>query len=206
MMRYARGQLGVVPPIMHPAERMGAGQGGIYWRIIRQQPAEHRRLRLGVIGRDRQGIAHLLLLPIERDASGGQALLQFRRRHVRVAGQGLLQPLAQRVRQAAGLQPGQRLVIQAVAEILSPDDRQDILTRTVGTGVATREPGIANRVAHLVLPVHAGAGLVGGDPRPGGKARPMNGRRFVRPASIRVQQRARQRAGADPQTNIPQEG
>ncbi len=133
-------------------------------------------------------------------------LLQLRCRHVRVTGQGLLQPSHQRAGQAAGLQPRRRLVIQAVAELLPPQRRQDILARTAGTGVVTGEAGIANDVAHLVLPVHAGAGLVGGNPRPGRKARPMNGLRFVRPASIGVQRHARQRAGANHQPNIPQEG
>ena len=55
------------------------------------------------------------------------------------------------------------------------------------------------------LPIHAGTGLVGGDPRPGGAAGRMNRGSFVRPASRRILQHACHRTRANLQTDIPQQ-
>ena len=67
MMGHAWGQFGVMPPIMHPTQRMGVRELIINRRIITEQPAQHGYLGLDVIRSDRQRIFDLLLLlAIER--------------------------------------------------------------------------------------------------------------------------------------------
>jgi hypothetical protein len=103
MMGHAWGQFGVMPPIMHPTQRVGVRELIIDRRIITEQPARHGHLSLGVIRNDRQHISDLLLLlAIERQLRRGQVLLEVGCGHVRVTGQGVAYTLHQRGRQAAG--------------------------------------------------------------------------------------------------------
>jgi len=206
MMQHAGRELGVVPPIVHPTQRVGVGQMVVDRRIIAEQPAEDGHLRLRVIGGDGEGVPHrLLLLWVQRHAGRRQVLLQRRRRPVALPRQRCPQAGAQCGRQAGCLQPGARLGIQAADHVLPPQHRQPILTRTAGTGVVAGKPGIPDDVADLVLPVNAGRGLVGRDPRAAGEPRLMDGGRLVCPLPVRVKQHARQGAGANLHANIPQE-
>jgi len=74
MMGHAWGQFGVMPPIMHPTQRVGVRELIIDRRIITEQPA-HGYLGLGVIRSDRQRIFDLLL-SIEHQLRRGQVLLE----------------------------------------------------------------------------------------------------------------------------------
>ncbi len=145
MMVHPWGKLGGMPPLMHPPPGVGGREMVRHGGIIAQQPAQDGRLGLGVIGGTCQCIAdRLYLLLRERDPDGGQVLLACRRRHGRVAGPGVPQLAKQGVRQAARLPPRQRLVPEAIAEFLAPDDRQDIPAHAFGMGMIAREPGIAH--------------------------------------------------------------
>ncbi len=70
-----------------------------------------------------------------------------------VLGQGVQLP-DHRVGQVARRQPRKRLVTRVDGDLLSPDDRQDILARVARTGVIAREPGIPHATTDLVPPIH----------------------------------------------------
>jgi len=58
MTRYNRPQLGIVPPIMHPAPPVAVTQTVVHRRVIAQQPVHDGDIGLGVLGCYRQRIAN----------------------------------------------------------------------------------------------------------------------------------------------------
>ena len=208
MVRHAWGKLGVMAPIVHPAERVGIREVVRDQDIIAQQPAQHGHLGLRVLCSNHQGITDLLLLllSIERANRRSQVLQKFSYRHVSVKGQRRAPASHQRVGQARRFQPGYYLVIQPEHWFLALQNGQHILARAAGTGVVAREVGVAHHVTDFVLPIDASAGLVGGNPQPGGKPGLVHGSRLIGPDPVRVEQHARHRARPNGHADIAQEG
>ena len=116
VVRHAGHELGVMPPLVHPALGVSVGQVVVDRRVIAEEPAQHRSLGLSVVSRHRQRVANLLeLLAAQADARHGQVLGELGGRQVGRPGQRRQDAGAQGVGQARRAQPGGRLVVEPVA-------------------------------------------------------------------------------------------
>ena len=103
-------------------------------------------------------------------------------------------------------QPGQRIVIEAKERLLAPQHRQHILPGPAGTGVVAGEAGVAKNVTDLVLTVDPRGGLVGGLPVTARQPSAVDRQRLVVPLPSVVGQPARNRAAANGDPGILEEG
>ncbi len=201
------GQFGIMASIVDPAERVFVGQQVIDGRVVAQQASHDRHGRLGVIGRNRQGIPDLLaLLGTERHPGTVQMAGQIRGAQIGVPGQRGTQLSEQRPANAGSIQPSQGVGIQAEEGFLAPQHRQHILARAARTGLIDREEGIAEHMAGFILPVDARTGLVGRLPIATSQPGLVDRLSLCAPAGAVVAQPAGDRALADRDPGILKEG
>ncbi len=105
-------ELGVVAPIVNPAQRVRIGDQVVDRRVITQQLAHDWDRGLRVIGGNRQRVPDLLALLGAQDNPGFlQHLCEVAGAELAIPGQYLTQPLLERLAECRGCEPRQRISV-----------------------------------------------------------------------------------------------